>query len=144
MRQARDTFLRFLSDNLPGIAVHNLRKDTNFPDTSVLQMNAVNVQFLTDYPKVCVSTLTATVDVVSDNELPGIDMATSVFLLMTASGLTPILDYSDPTNPPVPLGSNLFWNPESIKFRPVYGDTYFRHSALITLYYHIYQAYTAP
>jgi hypothetical protein len=139
MHPARDTFLQFLSDNLsPGIAVHNLRRDVNFPDTAQLQMNALNVQFLSDTPSVCISSVSATVDVVYDNELTAIDAATTVYKLLSLSGLIPLLDYTNQAAPPVSLGSNLFWNVDSIKFRSVFGDTYFRYSALMTLSYHLY------
>lgn len=138
MRQARDTFLQFLTDNLPGITVHNLRKDTNFISSANLQMNALNVQFLSDHPGVLTSSLTVTVDAIADNELDAVDMATKAFVLLSQSGYTPILDFTDQSQPPVALGSNLFWDVEGIKFRPVFGDTYCRHSALMTLSYHLY------
>lgn len=139
MRQARDTFLKFLSDNLPSsIQLHNLRRDTNFPSSNQLQMNALNIQFLSDSPRVLQSGLTVTVDAIADQELDAIDMATTAFTLLSQSGMTPLLDYTDHTHAPVPLSSNLFWDTEAIKFRPVYGDTYFRHSALIALSYHLY------
>lgn len=145
MRQARDTFLHFLSDNLAaGTVVHNLRLDPNYQDAWLLQMNAVNVQFLTDSPRARMSDLTVTVDVIADSELDAVTMATNVFLLLSQSGTTPILDYTNQSLPPVSLGSNLFWDTEAVRFRPVYGETYFRHSALLTLSYHLYQAYIAP
>lgn len=136
MREARDTFLRFLSDN--GFAIHNLRKDTNFPDNNHLKMNAVNVQFLTDKARVAISDLTVTVDVVYDNELDAVDAAAQLQHLLSTSGQTPIYDYSNRGSDPVPLGSLLFWDPTLVQFRPIYGDTYCRRSALLTLSYHIY------
>lgn len=136
MRAARDTFLTFLTTN--GFDVHNLRKDTNFPDNNHLKMNAVNVQFLTDKAQVCISNLTVTVDVVYDNELDAVDAAAQLQNLLSQSGLTPLLDYSNRGSDPVPLGSFLYWDPTLVQFRPIYGDSYCRRSALLTLSYHIY------
>lgn len=142
MRYARDTFLHFLSDNLgSAISVHNVRKDTNFPDAVHLTMNAVNVQFIADSPRVGLSDVMVTVDVVYDDELTAVGIASRLFLLLSASGYTPLTNYTNPATP-VAIGSNLFWRQDLVKFRPVFGDTYYRSSALLTLTYHTNQAFT--
>jgi hypothetical protein len=137
MRQARDTFLHFLADNLPTLTIHNLRHDPNFPSASQLQMEGLNIQFLNDSPRVDVSGLTVTIDATYANELDAVDAMTTVWKLLQLTGYTRLTDYSDPNNLIV-HNTNLVWDTTQVRFRPVFSDTYTRFSCLLALSYQLY------
>jgi hypothetical protein len=136
MRIPRDTFLHYLADNLPALTVKNLRRDVNNPDAIRVTTEALNVQFIEDAPNVHIGSITVLMDVISADELTAVDMMNSVWQLLSLAGYTPQLDYS--TTPPTQLASNLFWNPNTIKFRPVWDDLYTRYSALLRISLHPY------
>lgn len=136
MRAARDTFLKLLADNLTGITVWNLRHDLNNPEYMRLHEDAVNVQFLDDAPNVGVGTMTVLIDILSSDELTAVDTMKSLWTLLSASGYTEQYDYS--TTPPTALGSNIFWNPNEVRFRPIWSETFFRYSSTLRLRLHNY------
>lgn len=122
MRATTESFLQFLSDNLVGIPIHAVRKDTNQPDAEKLQVNALNVSFLNPTFDVHVSELIAVLDVTNENELTALDWMESVWKLLTISAETPKLDYTNPASP-VALGDLLYW-PTKILFRPIHSPFY--------------------
>ena len=138
MRNVRDSFLRFLADNLQtsNIPVHNVRRDTDNPDANQLQNNAVNVTFLNANLTTTVSQQVVSVDVVANNELSAIDWATTLWRILSGAFMTPCLDYTNSSSP-VPTGTNVFWNRTSIRFRPVADDFFFRYTATFPLETHI-------
>lgn len=135
MRNTRDTFLHFLSDNLPaGTVVHAVRRDTNNPAADQLQSNAVNVQFLTTNPGTPTGTTIVDISVVYLNELDALATVFAVWQLLSSAFYTPKLNYSSGT--PVPDdGSNVMWHRSKINFKPVTkgGEFYFHFSCLLTL-----------
>jgi hypothetical protein len=135
MRAARDSFLHFLSDNLAGLEVRNLRRDPDMPELEFIKPNAVNVKFLDVGLSVHVAPLTASIDIAHDSELSAIDLMKQVWSLLSATGYCAQKDYTDPQNP-VALNSNLFWDTNSVSFRPISGDLFSRYNCTLTLSYH--------
>ncbi len=135
MRNARDTWLHFLSDNLSGLTVVNIRRDANNPQSNELTDNAICVEFTYDRPGIPDSLLQASVDVIYDDELTAIDAAASIWKLLSASEITPLMSYANPSSP-VPLGTMLRWNTKQIKFNKLVSDLSFRYNAHIVLQYH--------
>jgi hypothetical protein len=136
MRNCRDTFLHFLADHsyLTGITVHNIRRDSNVPDAAFIQDNAVNVQFVnSDFGSLGHnSRQLVSIDVVHDDELTCLDWASKVASVLQTAGYTPKLDYS--VTPPASLGTNIRWNPDLVRFRPITtGDSYSRMTCLLSL-----------
>lgn len=126
MRATRDTFLHFLSDNLPSLTVHPIRKDSNRPDGAKLADNAVNVQFLTIRPRVHIAEQLVSIDVIHEEELTAVDMAESVYELLSSAYYTPKYDY---TNPSAPLltGQNIMWSKDEVNFIPIDNDPFRMH-----------------
>ncbi len=132
MRHTRDSFLRFLKDNLPPtVPVHNVRLDQSAPDSDKLQMNAVNVTFLDVNPSVQVGFTQVEIAVIHDDELTALDWVKQVFLLLSAAYFTPRYDYTNP-NVPVATGSNIFWD-TATDFRQVFGGFYADYRCTLTL-----------
>lgn len=138
MRELRDTFLKFLEghDYLTAltIPVHNVRRDPNFMNAELLQLNAVNIQFLTTRFAASgyESRQLTSIDVVHEDELTALDWTSAVAKALQTAGYVPKLDYS--TDPPTATGKLLYWNPKSIDFRPVSTDsTHVRFSALLSI-----------
>jgi hypothetical protein len=136
MRQARDTFLRYLADNLPGVEVRNVRRDKNSLESSRIRTGAVNVQFIGDASRVNDSNLFTTIDVVADDELDAVNMMQTVSSVLNQGGMIPLLDYTDTSNPVRVGTSQLFWNPNQVSFKPVYSDLYSRFSCFMMLTFH--------
>jgi hypothetical protein len=134
MRAARDTFLRFLGDNLGSVAIHALRRDSNNPNASNLQMNAVNVHFLDSFVD-SVSYDTAVVDVIFDDENAGVDAIKSVTDILRASYFTPLLDYTVPASP-VPIGGTVSWARKDLKFKSIYNESYCHYSCTLQIQFY--------
>jgi hypothetical protein len=135
VRATRDTFLKFLADNLSE-TIHPVRRDPDKPDSDLLQMGAVNVQFLNPDYSVHVSDQIVSIDVVHENELSALDMATNVWKLLSTRFYTPKYDYTVPSSP-VALGDVIFWS-EPIRFRPVHSPKYFHLHCRLALKHHIH------
>jgi hypothetical protein len=133
VRQTRDTFLHFLSDNLASssIPVHNVRRDTQKPDSSLYKQNAVNIKFLNVTPEVHIGTTLVEICVIHVDELTALTWVKAVFDLLGAAYYTAKLDYSNPANP-VSVGTNIYWD-RNINFGPVYNDSYFDYRCNLTL-----------
>lgn len=136
MREARDTFLHFLQDNLPGVIVRNLRRDSDDPSLAELAVNALNVQFIGDDLQIHISKLMVTMDIIFDEELSAIDCMNKIWGILSPGAYSPLLDYTDPTTP-VATGSNLYWNQDSIRFRPIVSELTFRYNCTLQLSYTI-------
>lgn len=125
MRATRDTFLHFLSDNLTGLTVRNVRKSSDNPSLSKLADNAVNVQFLTSRPHVHIAEQLVSIDVIHEDELTAVDMTQQVYELLSSAYYTPKYDYTNPSAP-VATGQNIMWS-KDISFRPIDNDPYRMH-----------------
>ena len=135
MRACRDTFLHYLSDNLPSLTIHNLRVDKDDPKLNEIMLNAINVTFHnSDFGGPSdLSQQLVTVDVINDYELDAIDQAEQISQLLFKAAYAPLMDYSDPATP-VQIGNErVFWN-LAMKFRPVHADNFFHVSALLHLF----------
>lgn len=134
MKEVRDTFLKFLADNLPDtVPVHAVRRDPSDPDSDKFKLNAVNVAFLDLTLDSTVSTQTVSVDVVNTNELDALAALNQVWLLLSAAYYTPQLNYTDLTQSPTTTGTNIYWSKNSIKFKPVWSDFYYHYTCLLPI-----------
>lgn len=134
MLQARDTFLHFVSDSLAPnlIVVRNMRRDPDNPKLSEIQAPAVNIEFIGDDAQVLISSLLCNIDVVSDSERDCIGITEAVRFILLAAGYTPLIDYTTLS----PTGGNLYWDVNSVKFRPVRDELFYRYSCTLRLNYH--------
>lgn len=132
MRQIRDTFLHYLSDNLPeSMPVHALRVDPLDAAAGLLAMNSINVQFL----GMRLDTLgkqQAVVEVVNDDENTAADWMWCVWKLLRSSFYTPLFDYTNPSFPKSEVG-NVFWDHNSVNFMRVANTTYVHYSCTFQL-----------
>lgn len=135
MRSARDTFLHYLSDNLPGLTINFVHRDATNPNNSKPQINAVNVLFFTDLLSPHVSRMQSSIDVLYNDELQAVDAAQQVVALLQAAAMTPELDYTNPASP-VATGTNIYWNPFTITFKTVSSDVYFHYSCTLAISHH--------
>lgn len=131
LRDCRDTFLHFLSDNLSGITVHPLRCDPNDPGADVLMMNAVNVQYL-NVDLETVATQQVVIDIVNDDENTAIDWMTNIWQLLRSAFYTTLYSYTDPSLP-VYQESNVFWDRNAVKFRRIVNENYTHYSCVLPL-----------
>lgn len=135
MREARDTFLHYVADNLPQYKVRNVRRDTNNPGLMELAENAINITFIADSMTVTESQLHISVSIIHIEELTAVQMMHDLTGLLQASGTAPLLDYTNPTAPQ-PLGGNLWWDTNLIKFKPLYSELFSQFGLKITARYH--------
>jgi hypothetical protein len=122
MRNARDTFLRFLIEhpNLAGITVHGIRKSKQLSETEFVQNNAINVEF-SGFFFAKDNRQMVFIDVCNDDELIALDWAKKVADALRTAGYTPLFDYS--TDPPVSVGGILRWEANTtISFRKIVTD----------------------
>jgi hypothetical protein len=118
MQDCRDTFLQYLADNLQDITVHAVRQDKARPANALVQMNALNVQYLNSYFSVIVSRQYVALDVCADDERTALSYADAVADLLQLSGSIPKNHYaSDGTI--TPTGGFLYWNPNAVNFKTV-------------------------
>ena len=129
MREARDSFLHFLADNLTGIEIHPRRFDPNDPSLTFLKEDAINVEFL-GLSLGDVASQQVVLDIIHTDELTAVDWMQTVWSLFKAAFYTPLLDYS--SGSPVSTGKLLYWG-RSVSFRRVYEDNYCRYSCTMNL-----------
>jgi hypothetical protein len=136
-RAARDTFLHYLSDNLPSLVFHNMRVDKKNPKLNEIMVNAVNVTFHnTDFSGPSdLSQVLVTVDVIYDSELDAVAAAESITRLLFTAAFAPLMDYTIPSAPVQISNERLFWN-LALNFKPVHADNFFHMSALLHLSVH--------
>lgn len=138
-RNVRDTWLHFLSDNLPGVVIWNVRRDTNVVMGTVsasqaqLKINAVNVCFVGDNLRTHISSVVASIDIAYDDELKAVEVVSKLYTILQAAAYTPLLDYSSDT--PVSTGGMLIWNPNAVNFKPVADELAYRRTCNLTLQY---------
>jgi hypothetical protein len=135
MRNARDTFLRFLADNLPSLTVNAIRRDMNDPNSDTLQNNAINIKFLSPTYDNQIAEQPVSIDILNDNELTALDWATQVWNLMSTRFYTPIYDYTTVATP-VNTGYVLFWN-RKMRFSEIQAPYYSHLNCTITLNHHL-------
>lgn len=138
MRQTRDTFLHFLSDNLGGTPpVHNVRMDLSVPSASEYQTNAVNVKFIDVCPSPQIGQTLVEIAVLAEQELDALTWVKSVFNLLSTNYQTPKLDYTNPSSP-TPVGSNIYWD-TNLKFRAIsdHDALYYDYRCTLTLFHRV-------
>lgn len=137
MRQTRDTFLHFLSDNLASssITVNNVRLDLNVPGSEKYKMNAVNVKFLDVNPLDTIGDTMVEISITNDNELTALTWVKKVVDILTSAYFTPKLDYTNPSSPTA-VGTNIYWD-FSLRFRPIYNEHYCDFRCVLTLRHRI-------
>lgn len=136
MRDTHDTFLHFLADNLVGVPVHAMRLDVNRPGAGEVLDTAVNVTFMTMDFSVHIGFMQVSIDVINPDQLVAMGWTQSVYRLLSASFMTPKLDYTVPATPvAVVPATNIFWK-AAIKFKPVKSEFYYHYSGLFNLYHH--------
>lgn len=137
MRAARDTFLRYLADNLPSLTVHNIRVDKDDPKLNEIMLNAVNVAFHnSDFVGPGeLSQALVTVDAIYDDELVAIDAVEQISRVLFTAAFAPLMDYTVPAAPVQISNERLFWD-LSLRFKPVHSENFFHLSALVHLAVH--------
>jgi len=137
MRASRDTFLHYLSDNLPSLTFNNLRVDKQNPKLNEIMVNAVNVTFHNnDFRGPSdLSQILATVDVVYDRELDAVTAAESISQLLFKAAYAPLMDYTNPSAPVQIANERVFWN-VALGFKVVHAENFFHMSALLHLFVH--------
>lgn len=135
MRNARDTFLHLIADNLPQYTVHNVRRDVARPQQSQLAANAINIEFYYDKLSVIESGLQAAIDVIYDDELVTINVVEGLSRILNYTEYTPLKSYAASITEPVHLGTNLRWSSKQIKFSKLVSDLYFRYNCRLYLMY---------
>lgn len=137
MRQTRDTFLHFLSDNLASssITVNNVRLDINQPGVEKYMTNAVNVKFLDINPLNIIGDTVVEISVINDTELTALTWLKKVTDILTSAYFTPKLDYTNPASP-VAVGTNIYWD-FSLRFRPIYNEFYCDYRCNLSLRHRI-------
>jgi len=131
LRQVTDTFVHFLADNLPtdgSIPIKVVREDPSDRSADLLQMNALNIQFLgvSFANGTSLSTFQMVLDVVNDDAYTVYDWAQAVADILMASYFTVVKDYTNPASP-VATSSNVFWEPDQVRFKRVSADTNYSH-----------------
>lgn len=132
MREVRDSFLKFLADNISQTTVKAVRRDPDDPAADKISVNCVNVSFgrmTLDNQK---STQVAIIDVCADKELDALNIVNQVWQLLSAAYFTPQLNYAIPSSP-TPTGSNLYWEKGKVQFNEVYSDFYFHYTCQLSL-----------
>lgn len=115
MRDARDTFIMLLANELTGLTIHPLREDAEYPEYALLKTDAVNVGFVSAGYDIHINELTVSIDVVYERELSGVDAEQQIFNLLSKRFYTEKYNYSNPSVP-VPTGTNIFWDRDAIRF----------------------------
>lgn len=126
MRATRDTFLHFLADNLTGRTVWPIRKSSTDPAKSKLKENAVNVQFLTMTQHMHIAGTLVSIDILHQDELTAVDITQEVWQLLSSAFYTPNYDYTNP-NSPVATGENIYWDNDSVVFKPIDNSPNYMH-----------------
>ncbi len=135
MVRCRDSFLHFISDNLPdGAVLHAIRRDPNVRDADTLATNAVNVSFynLSAGAGTALCSQQAVIDVINDDENTAVDWVGALVDVLRASFYTPLQDYADSANT-VSTGTNITWDRKRVTFKHIAASTYSHFSCLLSL-----------
>lgn len=137
LQQVRDTFLHFLYDNLPqGSALHYIVRDPNRPSANILQMNALNVEYLGVVSSYNSDKQMVAIDIVADSEDSAISWVQGLMSLLRCAYYTPTFDYTNP-QAPTSVRGNIMWPRTSINFQRVNSDNYSHYTCLLTLEFSI-------
>ncbi len=129
---ARDTFLRFLADNLSGIEIHPLRKSTTEVGTDTFKANALNVEFLGVYATYkSTATQDVILTVIHEDENTAAGWIQSIYNLLSSAFYAPMMDYTVPASPVAAKG-NVSWE-SSLTFRPIYNKSVARYECALGL-----------
>lgn len=132
MQEVRDTFLHYLADNLPGLNVHPIRQDVNFPDSAFPELDAVNVTFRSLGGDGSIGKQAVVIDLVYQDERQLVAAYVLVRDVLRGSFYTPAFSYAVPASP-VALGFNIAWG-RNISFTQVAFDGHScRYSAQFSL-----------
>jgi hypothetical protein len=133
VRQIRDTFLRYIADNIgAGIPIHALRDDPQDPGAGVLQANAINISFLDVRlgNGTAVSTMQVVLDVLNDDENTAVDWMAAVWGVLSAAFYARVKDYTNPSSP-VATNKNITW--ETVPFKRIASQVYTHYSCVLSL-----------
>lgn len=132
MQEVRDTFVRYIADNLPGQRVHFVRQDSDYPEAQYLETNAINVTFRSLAGDGNVGRQTTVIDLVFEDEDNLIAAYTQLRDILRSSFYTPAYSYAVPSAP-VALGYNVIWG-RNISFQRVVTEGHLcRYSAQFQL-----------
>jgi hypothetical protein len=140
VQDCRDTFLQYLADNVQGVTIHALRQDISDPAKALLQMNALNVQFLNSSFSITVSKQFVALDVCADDDRTALFNATQVVNILQLTGSIPKNHYALVSGVKVatPTGGFLYWNPNALNFKNVEtGGAYVRLNCLLALQHNL-------
>jgi len=142
MRNVRDSFVHFVADNIAQfsngqtIPVVALFRSVANPDGEKFKTNSVNISFVGESLSPTVNTTIVELDVIQSDELTAVDWANSLWQLLSATFYTALKDYSQNPSAPVAQGTNIFWNVNSVGFKPIHDDYYFRYNCRLVLQSH--------
>lgn len=137
MQNVRDTFIKYIAASLPQQRICYLQKNADDPKAAELQVNAINIMFTADNPRVLIGSVVANFDIAFTNEYDAIAACSQLFTVISANPMTLIMQYpDDATQSPSPVGGNVYWNPNLCQFQRVADQLNFRWSASVRLYYH--------
>jgi hypothetical protein len=135
LRNTRDSFLKHLQTELTGITIHPLVVEPSYPESSNLQLNAVNVGFIRSNYSEHISKQEVSIDVVYEDELVGLDVLRQVFEVLRNNFIL-MFDYTIPSAPVEQTGQ-IYWDMNSINFRQVPSVTYSHFNCTFTLKFNI-------
>jgi len=128
VRQASDTFIRLLADNLDASTpVHVLRTDAADRSADSLAMNSVNLMFLdaSFSNGSAPAGFQISIDVINDDSNLALDWVQAVVDILQAAFFTRVFDYTNPAAP-VASNSNIYWD-SRIRFKRVTADINYAH-----------------
>lgn len=131
MTHVRDTFLRYLRDNISSsINIHAVRNDKNNPSQVDQRLNAINVEFL-GLDMQWAGMQQVSIDVMFDDELECESVVYQLWDLFKSSFYIPLRDYSNPSSPVLIPQRSLYF--EKMYFRKLPRTEYAHYSAIIEL-----------
>lgn len=135
-RDVRDTFIRFLADNLVdgssiAIPINVIRNDPNDAGAANIKTNAVNIKFL-NLAADSVASQQVVIDVINDSENTAVDWMEAIWSLLRSAFYTTLFTYANPLVP-VAQKSNIMWDQKAVKFHPVVSANYSHYSCVLPL-----------
>lgn len=147
MTHVRDSFLKFLYDNLSTetvdtydgpepIVVHSVRASANQAYNVIQSLNAINVEFL-GINLAREGSQRVSIDVMYDDEIVAHNVVYKVWNLLKAAHLIPIYDYTNVSSPVLIPQKNVYWEPGRVYFRKLPRSEYAHFSCILDLKYNI-------
>lgn len=128
MIAATDSFIQYLHDGLAGNPpVAWLHTSSDDPNTSVFQVNALNVSVLSVLQDASLEQPLISLDLIGSDERTVMGWARRVRNLLFEQQYTPEYDYAANPSAPVSTGWNVFWKPQYIQFAVVQTSTQLVH-----------------